>query len=212
MKTLHYQSPRIEELKQFGTSPWGISYHFASDIYPGCAAPVLVNEPQHSWVFGSFGLVPSWATPPFESNTFTARVETISATLSFRNAWRQRQLCIVPMSAFFVPSYATRSPSSWRIERKDQRPFGVPGLWELATQEGREPFWSFTVLTHDAGNELIMKNFYLPEEDKRDIFVLHEDEYDKWLLAASEAEMLALLHPIDPALFSITLAKALNTV
>lgn len=210
MKSLHYQSPELGELPQFRPVPCGIPEEYSHDVWPGYAAPILINDPLYSWVLGSFGLVPSWADRSFGKRTFTARVENTTAELSFRKAWLQRQLCVVPMSCFFVARYSSRMPSFWKIERNDHRPFGVPGLWEVSAHEQGEPHWSFTILTYNADDEPIMKNFFHREEEKRDMFVLRENEYDKWLRAPSEAAMLELLHPLDASMFTVSEPKLSN--
>jgi len=212
MKLMYYHTPEVSELTQFRNAPRDIPQRYSHDVWPGGSAPILINHPQYSWVLGSFGLVPSWAAPAYAKHTFTARVETTTAVLSFRKAWLQRQLCVVPMSCFFVPSYARRIQAFWKVERNDSHPFGVPGLWEVSAQENGLPRWSFTVLTYNADDEPIMNNFFHREEEKRDIFVLHENEYDKWLRSPSESAMLELLHPLDATMFSASEPKLLNTV
>lgn len=212
MKSLHYQSPDISELAQFRPVPSGMSTKYSHDVWPGYSAPVLINDPLYSWVLGSFGLVPSWADASFAKRTFTARVENTTAMLSFRKAWLQRQLCVVPMSCFLVPSYANRMPAFWKVERNDRHPFGVPGLWEVSAHEHGEPHWSFTVLTYNADDEPIMRGFFHREEEKRSVFVLRENEYDKWLFAPSETAMLELLNPLDPALFTARESELFNAL
>jgi putative SOS response-associated peptidase YedK len=198
---IHYQSPEVHELAQFKPVPHDFLLRYAHDIWPGYPAPVWINDLSHSWVIGSFGLIPPWADPHFSKSTFTAPVENITALLTFRNVWALRQLCIIPVSCFFVPDYASGKSVSWKIERNDHRPFGVAGLWEVRVYDQSITHWSFAILTRNAENDPLMGRFFHRDEEKRTPLALAANEYEKWLWAPSESAMLELLHPLDSAVF-----------
>ncbi|MBK9395228.1 MAG: SOS response-associated peptidase family protein [Uliginosibacterium sp.] len=64
---------------------------------PGRAgAPFLSNFDPTAFTLGCFGLVPQWAEPKLARNTYNARAETVGEKPSYRNAWKQRQLCVIP--------------------------------------------------------------------------------------------------------------------
>lgn len=79
---------------------------------------------------GLYGLVPYWAKDlTVGRHTYNARSETVAELPSFRDAWRRRQHCIVPMEAFYEPCWETGESVRWRIANADGTPMGVAGLW-----------------------------------------------------------------------------------
>lgn len=198
---LHYQTPEVSELAYFKPVPRDSPMAYTHDVWPGYPAPVLINSASYSWVVGAFGLIPPWADPLFSKNTFTAPMEKIDALLSFRNAWRQRQLCIIPMSCFLVPNYATGRPVTWRVERNDHRVFGVAGLWEVRDYDQSGTHWSFAALTLNAESDPFMSRFFHREEEKRTLLALSSNQYENWLNARVESDIMRLLQPIDLANF-----------
>ena len=55
-----------------------------------------------------FGLAPPWVKDLcFARHTYNARSETVASKPSYRSAWRKGQFCLVPMLAFYEPSYAS---------------------------------------------------------------------------------------------------------
>ena len=67
--------------------------------------------------------------------TYNARTETVAQKLSFRNAWKRKQFCIIPADNFFEPCYETGKPVRWRIERADGMPADIAGIWEFRPQD-----------------------------------------------------------------------------
>lgn len=76
---------------------------------------------------------------------------------SYRHAWRARQLAIVPVDAFYEPCYETGKPVRWRIERDDQAPFGLAGIWEQRTRPDGSVWWSYAMLTIHADDHPLMQ-------------------------------------------------------
>jgi putative SOS response-associated peptidase YedK len=75
----------------------------APDAYPGSMAPIVrrsFDNPasgQREAVSAMFGMVPHWADLKLARQTYNSRSETTAAKPSFRNAWRQRQFCVIPV-------------------------------------------------------------------------------------------------------------------
>lgn len=92
---------RKENLEQFGRGLADFAYD--AECYPTRSAPFLPND-ETSWQEGTFGLLPHWAKPDLARRTFNARSETVATLPSFRNAWKHRQLSVIPMEAFFEPN------------------------------------------------------------------------------------------------------------
>lgn len=116
-------------------------------------------------------------------STFNARVEGIEKNFTFSPAWQRGQKCIVPADAFYEPDWRTGKAVSTRFIRGDGHPMGIAGLWDLWTEPGKPPLLSFTMLTMNATEHPLLKNYHRPEEEKRIVVILPEGQYDAWLNA-----------------------------
>lgn len=65
-------------------------------------------------------------------------------------------------------NYETRKPVRWRIGMASGQPLGIAGLW-LAWNDVDGESLSFTMLTVNAGEHLLMKRFHKPGDEKRSI-------------------------------------------
>src|SRR5690606_20608585 len=92
---------------------------------------------------------------------------------SFRNAFGKRR-CLIPADGFYEwQKLSTGKKQPWLIEREDQQPFAMAGLWECWTprtgadaggknrddsdeneQGGAEPVISCTILTTAANDDM----------------------------------------------------------
>jgi putative SOS response-associated peptidase YedK len=182
----NYRPPRSEALAQYDIEPPCFEY---SESYPGSVAPFLANAKTDVWLPGTFGLLPHWAEPKLAKMTYNARSETVAEKPSFRNAWRNRQLAVIPVQAFFEPNYETGKAVRWRIEREDGNPFGLAGLWESRTTKDGEPAWSFTMLTINADEHPVMHRFHKSGDEKRSVVVLDDDAWPAWLTGTFDSIM-----------------------
>ncbi len=167
------------------------------ETWPGGGAPFLSNFDASEWIVGSFGLVPHWAESTLARSTYNARSETVATKPSYRNAWRNRQLCVVPMLAFFEPNYESGKAVRWKISRTDGQPFAVAGIWERRMHDEGLTRWSFSMLTINADQHPFMRRFHKTDE-KRSIVIIEADDVEGWLHARSEAEARSYLQPFDP--------------
>jgi putative SOS response-associated peptidase YedK len=86
---------------------------FREEAYPGYQAPIirLTHEDEQSskrkeCIAATFGMIPSWSKDGKNyRSAYNARTETVFEKPTFRNAWRKRQYCIVPMDRFYEPNY-----------------------------------------------------------------------------------------------------------
>ncbi len=184
-------------LAPFGRGDVGFSY--GAECYPQRLAPFLANT-SPTWLPGGFGLMPHWAKPDLARHTYNARSETVATLPSFRAAWRRRQLAIIPAQAIFEPDYSTGRPVRWRIEKQDGQAFGLAGIWEQRRGEGGAVEWSFSMLTINADEHLLMSRFHAPGKEKRSVVVLDDAQWDGWLQAQDEGEIRGFLRPFDPDL------------
>jgi putative SOS response-associated peptidase YedK len=195
----NYQPPKVESFRYFDRPQPDFSF---SESYPGSVAPTLTNFDPQLWVPACFGLVPNWAkTPALARSTYNARSETVAEKPSFRTAWKKRQFCIIPANAIFEPNYESGKPVRWRIERADQKPFGIAGIWERTQKEGLPP-WSMTMLTINADEHPLMRRFHKPGDEKRSVVVLDDDDWDQWLDAKNESDIRAMLRLFEPEIMT----------
>jgi len=173
---------------------------YAAECYPGRTAPVLLNTREPQWTLATFGMVPHWGDAKLARSTYNARSETIAAKPSFRHAWKERQLCVVPLEGFYEPCYESGKPVRWRIARTDGAPFGVAGIWETRPFDDGPLRWSFSMVTTNADGHPLMQRFHKPGDEKRSIVVLEQGRWDLWLQAAGEPEARELLRSFDAKL------------
>ena len=170
------------------------------DVWPGYPSSFIRRPleaglgddavPDHEALAGIFGLIPHWAKDTkIARQTYNARSETVSEKPSFRDAWRRAQHCIIPARAFYEPDWRSGKAVSTRISRSDGQPMGLAGLWSLWRAPRGKPVLSFTMLTVNANDHPLMRNFHKPTDEKRMVVILPEDSYAGWLMATVEASM-----------------------
>jgi putative SOS response-associated peptidase YedK len=194
----NYQPPIPESLSTFGYPNPGFEY---SECYPSSTAPFLTTLAPDRWLPGTFGLLPEWADPKLAKMTYNARTETVAERHSFRSAWRNRQLCVIPVQAFYEPNYESGKAVRWRIERTDGKPFGLAGIWESRSTDNGAPWWSFTMLTINADEHPLMHRFHKPGDEKRSVVVLPDDAWSAWLSAKQDENVRSYLQPFNPGQF-----------
>ncbi len=169
------------------------------ETYPGLVAPFLSNAVPERWLPGTFGLMPHWAKPTLYRSTYNARSESVAEKASYRKAWSQLQLAVIPVAAFYEPNYESGRAVRWRIERVDGAPFGVAGIWERRFAGEAAVDWSFSMLTVNADEHPLMRRFHRPGSEKRSLVILPDDAWKPWLAARDGAEAQSFLQPFDPA-------------
>lgn len=169
------------------------------DVWP-CYASSFIRRPHLAGVgdaavpdrealLGMFGLIPHWAKETtIGRRTYNARTETVHEKPAFRDAWRRGQHCIIPTAAFYEPDWRSGKAKATRIARADGKPMGIAGLWAKCTLPGGDVH-SFTMLTLNADDHSLMRNFHRPTDEKRMVVILPEDSYDDWLKAKPQESM-----------------------
>ncbi len=162
--------------------------------------------PEREALVGRWGLVPKRLEPlpdkikaAMKLSTFNARTEGIANTYTFGPAWKKGQKCIVPADAFYEPDWRNEQQVvNTRFTRADGQPMGIAGLWDIWTEPGKPPLLSFTMLTMNATEHALLKNYHRPKEEKRILVILPESRYDAWLDAPVEMNMDFIRHyPAD---------------
>ena len=141
--------------------------------------------PEREAVAGRFGLLPHWAKDDkFGRRTYNARSETAATLPSFRDAWRKGQHCIIPADAIFEPDWRSGKAVPTRISRADGEPLGVAGLWSWWKSAAGVEVLSFAMLTINADEHSLLRNFHKPEDEKRMVVILPQAAYADWLNAS----------------------------
>ena len=183
----NYRPSTRDELQQrFGVAPPDSEYK--AEAFPGSMAPMIrlpradAVHGDRACALGMFGMVPHWAEPKLARQTYNARTETVATKPSFRNAWKRRQFCVIPVHAFYEPSYESGKAERWEIADADGAPLGIAGLWDIK-QEGPNglPLLSFTMLTINADGHPLMQRFHKPDDEKRMLVILDPQQIDDWL-------------------------------
>ena len=88
---------------------------------------------------------------------------------------------------------------------------GIAGLWSWWKSPAGLSVHSFTMLTINADEHALMRNYHKPGDEKRMVVVLPEGAYQDWLTAPAEqgmlfmapypAERLTALAPVVDGLF-----------
>ena len=196
----------------FGVATGTLS--FKNQLWPGLMGPFIrlsAGEPSVEMLpsrelrAGAFGLIPVWSKDAMISRrTYNARSETVHEKPSYRDAWRLARHCIIPAEAIYEPDWRNGKAVATRISRTDGRPMGIAGLWACWRQPDGEVLLSYTMLTINADDHSVMRNFHKPGEEKRMVVVLDDSDYDAWLSvpAASSKDYLRQF-PADSLSFSI---------
>ncbi|WP_267879306.1 SOS response-associated peptidase family protein [Methylobacillus glycogenes] len=72
----------------------------------------------------------------------------------------------------------------------DDKPMGIAGIWTgWKNPANGEILRSFTMLTVNADDHPFMRNFHKPEDEKRMVVILEDDDYDAWLNASPNESM-----------------------
>ena len=156
------------------------------EAYPGYAAPLVVKSHQTGRVacgLARFGLIPSWAKDDkISRHTYNARSETVGEKPSYRTAWRQRRYGIALLDNFYEPSYITGKAERWKIELESSEPFGIASIRDTWTDPtSGELVTSFSMLTVNADEHPVMKQFHRAGDEKRTPVVLTAFQFMDWL-------------------------------
>ena len=124
------------------------------NIAPGQDVPVIEAGGSRTMTIMRWGLVPFWAKDARIGNRMiNARSESVAERPAFRNALRARR-CIVPTTGFYEWKRTRDGKRPYLAKLKDERLFGMAGLYERWTSPQKAEMLSFTILT-TAANDLM---------------------------------------------------------
>ena len=171
---------------------------YPEESYPGFLSPIALKSHQSQRVacgLARVGLIPAWAKDDkISRHTYNARSETAAVKPSYRAAWRQRQFGLVLVDNFYEPSYQSGKAVRWKIRLLSGDPFGIACLWDRWTDPSSgELVVSFSMLTVNADDHPVMKQFHKPGDEKRTPVIIRPDLHDAWLSADTDqaAELMS---------------------
>jgi putative SOS response-associated peptidase YedK len=159
--------------------------------------------PQRQFVYLHWGLVPSWAKDPGIGNRMiNARAETAAEKPAFRTPLRRRR-CLIVADGFYEWQKSGKLRLPRFIHRRDDRPFGLAGLWESWEGADHSALESCTILTTEANDLLRAIHDRMP-------VIVAPDDYAQWLDPAVQTPepILPLLRPYpgdDMEMFAVGL-------
>lgn len=183
----NYEFPSKSQLSLLDLHVEQLELNMKSHVYPLAPAPIMMRGAEGFELdIARFGLTPSWAKElKYGRHTYNARTETIASKPSFRHAWKNNQFALVPVDTFYEPKYIDGKPHWFGISREDGNPFTVAAIYDDVLIEG-EKIRSFSMLTINSDQHLLMKQFHHPDDEKRSIIVIPEESRHDWLCCDHE--------------------------
>jgi putative SOS response-associated peptidase YedK len=88
---------------------------------------------------------------------------------------------------------------------------GIAGLWSWWKSPKGDVLHSYTMLTINADQHPLMRQFHKPTDEKRMVVILPEDRYEDWLQApADQSARFLNLYPSDALQSSTSMPSNLS--
>lgn len=189
-------------VEHFGVEDPG--YGWKEEAWQDYQAPILIQrDGRRQALIASYGLVTKRKVQPGGKHnaTMNARAETVGEKPTYRRAWQQGHLSLVPMTGFFEPCYESGKAERWRISMADDTPFAVAGIWRAWPEEQGYTF-SFSQLKINADMHPLLRRMHKPMDEKRSLVIVPKQNYDAWL-GCRDAE-LARTYLVQPLTEQLT--------
>ena len=170
----------LAQLQQLGLP--ALEFECLDEIYPNYELPLLFQSSQGlEWRKVHFGMIPKWADDTsIALKTYNARSETLQQKPTFQNAINKCKFGVIPVSEFYESKYIDNKPQRWGVRRKDGKAFYIAALYEIC-QKGQEIIRSCSMLTMNAIDHPMMKDFHEPGNVKRSVIVIPHEQLETWL-------------------------------
>lgn len=186
-----------------------LAEHFAADpaadltdlvpdynVAPTTFQPVIRNRRDgavRELLLMRWGLVPYFAKSlaAFKGfSTFNAKAETVATQPTWREPFRRGRRCLIPTEGFYewkVLGPRERQPYAFTVDQSS--PFAFAGLWDAWHDKQTEQWLqSFTIITTTPNELTAAVHTRMP-------VILHERDYDEWLLRDDAPPPAHLLQP-----------------
>lgn len=165
-------------------------------------------------VVSSWGLIPFWVKNTEQqlniwNKTINARGETIFEKPSFKTSAKSKR-CIIYIDGFFEHHHFMGNTYPFFIQRKDEEPIILGGLWdEWTNHETGEIVNSFTIVTTKA-NQLMSKIHNNPKlKEARMPLILDEERADIWL-EGNETDIKKMIVPANDGILKAHTVRKLR--
>ncbi len=153
-----------------------------------------------------WGLIPSWATDAaIGDKAINARCEGVAEKPMFREAWRARRRCIVPVDAFYEWKSTGRTKQPWAFAAADGAMLGLAGLWESWRGANGPEIRSFSIVTTAASLWMAAMHDRMPA-------IIAPSNYDIWLTGSADQAKGLLKMRVDFELQMWPVSTAMNRV
>lgn len=170
------------------------------NVAPTTFQPVIRNSRDgavRELLLMRWGLVPFFAKSPADFkgfSTFNAKAETVASQPTWREPFKRGRRCLVPADGFFewmVLGPKEKQPYAFTVG--EDSTFAFAGLWD-AWHDKKTDQWlqSFAILTTTSNELTRTVHTRMP-------VILHERDYDEWLLRGDGPPPIHLLQPFPAA-------------
>lgn len=176
----NYKPITIHQIKELGLP--NIPFEYEEEVFPSFATPLLFQSNEGlEWRLVNFGLIPKWATDlNAAKHTYNARNETLLEKRSFQDSLQKFKFGVIPVTEFYEAKYINGRPQRWGVRRKDGQAFYIAALYEIAKIQD-QIVRSATMITMDAIDHEMMKEFHEPGNIKRSVIVIPHHRVNEWL-------------------------------
>lgn len=157
------------------------------------------SEQGLEWREVLFGLVPKWAEDlNISKHTYNARHETIFQKPSFQESANKCKFGVIPVTEFYESNYIDNKPQRWAVKRKDGRAFYIAALYEIRKLNDKI-IRSAAMLTMDAIDHPMMKDFHEPGDVKRSVVIIPHEQLEEWLTLKQPYQLINFMNgfPVD---------------
>ena len=199
-------TPMDDLVEVFDVPPVTFDHEPRYNIAPTQEAPVVASDRRGIRMgLMRWGLVPSWTEDPsMGPRMINARAETLRTKPAFKEAVVARR-CLVPADGFYEWVREGSGKVPYWIHDPNRAPMSLAGLWERWQGGGREPVYSFTIITV-APNEAVR-----PLHDRMPAIV-PEGERATWLDKSVRIEnVLKILRPYEGELAAHAVSTLVNS-
>lgn len=150
---------------------------------------------------GLFGLLPDFAKDmDVARHTYNCRTETMKVKPAFKDSWWRGRRCVIPVKRISEWCYETANgqPQKWGIDRLDDEPMGLAGLWSPWVGPSGERVLSFCMLTIHADGHEVFGRMNHPDHEKRMPVILPIRVQEPWLYGSvNDAQRFLVRFPAD---------------
>ncbi len=199
-------TPVDDLVKVFDVPPVTFDYEPRYNIAPTQETPVVASDRRGTRMgLMRWGLVPSRAREPsIGSRMINARAETLRTRPAFREAVVARR-CLVPADGFYEWAREGSGTVPYWIHDPVRAPMSLARLWERWDGAGREPLYTFTIITVGPRERVRPLHDRMPA-------IVPEAKRATWLdKSAPTEDLLDILRPYEGRLAAYRVAALVNS-